>query len=158
MQKCNKDLEELKILRKYWLGLVHPYNIAQMKEIIFNKAGIDIDSGIKPDSVTKIKQHYATKLNMTPEEINLQFPSPRPVEDPRFNNRRYNLEVTNVYTPNYPFTQTPPIINTFPSNLNAHAPMRFSPTPPMNVPSYLSPIHQVNNMNISNSQNLLGNA
>jgi hypothetical protein len=71
--------------------LVHPYNIGQMKEILFTKAGIDIDSGIKPDSVAKIKQHYATKLNMTPEEISLQFPSPRPVEDPRFNNRRYNL-------------------------------------------------------------------
>ena len=50
-----------------------------MKEILLTKAGIDIDIGIKPDVVAKIKQHYATKLNMSPEEINLQFPTARPV-------------------------------------------------------------------------------
>jgi hypothetical protein len=37
-----------------------------MKEILFTKAGIDIDMGMKPDVVAKIKQHYATKLNMSP--------------------------------------------------------------------------------------------
>jgi len=66
-QKCNKDLEELKILRKYWLGLIHPHNLTQMKETILKNSSIDIDAGIKPETVLKIKQHYATKLNMSPE-------------------------------------------------------------------------------------------
>lgn len=38
-----------------------------MKETILTKAGIDVDAGIKPETVAKIKQHYATKLNMPPE-------------------------------------------------------------------------------------------
>ncbi len=65
LQKCNKDLQQLKILRKYWVGIIHPYCLAQMKEIIFVKANVDIDTGIKPDTLAKIKNHYATKLNMT---------------------------------------------------------------------------------------------
>lgn len=66
VQKCNKDLEELKILRKYWVGLIHPYQLTKMKETVLSKASVDIDTGIKPDTVAKIKQHYLTRLNMTP--------------------------------------------------------------------------------------------
>lgn len=132
-----------------------------MKEILLTKAGVDIDVGIRPDTVAKIKQHYATKLNMTADEINLQFPSARPVEDPRFNNRRYNLEVNSLYAPNYSYTQPQPqVINNFSNNLNSHPPMRLPQS--INVPPFVSQVHQVNNinsnMNMSNSQNVLGSA
>jgi hypothetical protein len=31
LQKCSKDLEELKILRKFWVGTIHPALLRQMK-------------------------------------------------------------------------------------------------------------------------------
>jgi hypothetical protein len=81
LQKCSRDLEELKILRKYWLGNIHPYCLSQMKDILLSKTNIDIDNGIKPEMLSKIKHHYATKLNMTPEEIALHFPLPKTNND-----------------------------------------------------------------------------
>ena len=40
--------------------------LQQMKENLLIKINCDIDNGIKPEKVTKIKAHYASKLNMRP--------------------------------------------------------------------------------------------
>jgi len=74
-----------------------------MKENILVKTNIDIDSGIKPEMVNKIKAHYANKLGMTTEEIALQFPAPRIIEESRtYNNQRYLVENQSKYpTTNY---------------------------------------------------------
>jgi hypothetical protein len=63
LQKCSKDIEELKILRKFWVGTIHPLLLRQMKEILLSKVNLDVDQGIKPEMVARIKAHYA-KMNM----------------------------------------------------------------------------------------------
>ena len=60
-------MEKIKILRKFWVGKIHPFLLQQMKDNILHKINCDIDHGIKPEIVDKIKTHYASKLNMTPE-------------------------------------------------------------------------------------------
>ena len=47
LQRCFKDLEELKILRKFWVGKLHPVFLSQMKENVWSQTKIDIDAGIK---------------------------------------------------------------------------------------------------------------
>jgi hypothetical protein len=63
-QKCSTEIEELKILRKYWVGKLHPYYLNQIKEIILQRTSIDIDCGFKLETINRIRQHYSSKLNM----------------------------------------------------------------------------------------------
>ncbi len=133
-----------------------------MKETIINKASIDIDAGIKPETVAKIKQHYATKLNMSPEEINLQFPPSKSIEDPRFSNKRYNIEANSLYPANFSYPQQPNIPNLptlpshpmpiFPVNPSfSHQPVKYPQN--INIPPYMSPL---NGINLTTSPNILG--
>ena len=66
MQKCSTEIEELKILRKFWVGKLHPYCLAQIKELILQRTGIDIDCGFKQETINGIRAYYSTKLNMGP--------------------------------------------------------------------------------------------
>ena len=51
------------------------------------KINIDLDHGIKTELVSKIKVHYANKLNMSPEEIERQFPPKQSVDEAIYNQR-----------------------------------------------------------------------
>jgi hypothetical protein len=64
-QKCSTEIEELKILRKYWVGKLHPYYLNQIKEILLQRTSIDIDCGFKPETINRIRQYYTSKLNMS---------------------------------------------------------------------------------------------
>lgn len=66
-QRCLSELEQLKILRKYWVGSIHPLLLQQMKDNIFLRTNIDIDSGFKPEAVSSIREYYESRLRMTPE-------------------------------------------------------------------------------------------
>ena len=75
MQRCSTEIEELKILRKFWVGKVHPYCLGQMKENIQQRASVDIDCGFKQEMINRIKTYYCTKLNLSSEEVALHLPS-----------------------------------------------------------------------------------
>lgn len=64
-QKCSTEIEELKILRKYWVGKLHPYYLNQIKEILLQRTSIDIDRGFKQETINRIRQYYSSKLNMS---------------------------------------------------------------------------------------------
>jgi len=42
-----KELEELRILRKFWVGKLHPALLNEIKKQIYLKTNIDIDDGFK---------------------------------------------------------------------------------------------------------------
>ena len=65
--------------------------------------------------VNKIKAHYANKLGMTQEDINLQFPAPRVIEEGnKYNNQRYIVENQPLYPPNSYYPNNPqPYQNNF---------------------------------------------
>ena len=58
--------------------------------------------------VNKIKAHYANKLGMTPEEINLQFPAPKNADEGnKYSNQRYIVDNQPSYSPNNYFPNNP---------------------------------------------------
>ncbi len=73
-QKCSGAMEELKILRKFWVGKLHPHCLVQMKEIILQRTGLDIDTGFKPEMINRIRDYYTSKLNMNAEEVAYHLP------------------------------------------------------------------------------------
>lgn len=76
-QKCSTEIEELKILRKYWVGRLHPYYLNQMKEAVLQRTSIDIDYGFKQETINRIRQYYSSKLNLSSEEMAQHLPSQR---------------------------------------------------------------------------------
>lgn len=103
-QRCLSELEQVKILRKFWLGTIHPLLLQQMKDNIYHRTGIDIDKGFKTETISSIKDYYLNRLKMTPEEIEYHLPSckpyliGRPPEDGKFREefgrRKYTEEET----------------------------------------------------------------
>ena len=80
-QKSNSDLEELKLLRKYWVGRVHPMLLYQIKQKVMERTGLDVDAGIRSDSLKSLKSYYV-KLGLTPQEIEYHLEG-RPETQPR---------------------------------------------------------------------------
>lgn len=60
------EIDQLKILRKYWVAVLHPSLLAQMHSNILYWTGIDIEYGFRPESVAAISQFYQNKLCMRP--------------------------------------------------------------------------------------------
>jgi hypothetical protein len=54
-----------------------------MREKVMARTGVDIDVFSKPETIAKIKAHYANKLNMTEEDIKKHFPPPRKPSEER---------------------------------------------------------------------------
>lgn len=47
LQKCYNEIEEIKLIRKFWLGIVHPTFLSRIREIIMVRVGVDVDMGFK---------------------------------------------------------------------------------------------------------------
>ena len=67
-QKSTADLEELKLMRKYWVGRVHPMLLWQIKQKAMASVGIDVDAGIRVERVKQLREYYA-RLGLSGEEI-----------------------------------------------------------------------------------------
>lgn len=67
-QKCQSEIMKLKILRKYWVGQLHPNLLIQIKDTVWRKCNVDIDSGFKIETINQIKNYYENKLKLSPQE------------------------------------------------------------------------------------------
>lgn len=54
-----------------------------IRDTVFNKTGIDIDTGIKPEIVAMIKEFYVNKLKLTPNEVEYHLPQKKTSSEPR---------------------------------------------------------------------------
>lgn len=103
------------------MGKLHPYCLAQIKDIIIQKTNIDIDCGFKPETINTIRNYYKSKLNMSAEEMAKHLPLLRKSEDRyvanSMNNQRYMVEATSLY-PNSNSYQTSSLIPSTLSNIS----------------------------------------
>ena len=68
------ELEEAKIIRKYWVRRIHPNLYLDLKGATLMKAGVDIDYLCNSDAISHIQHYYSTVLCMPVPEIHLHLP------------------------------------------------------------------------------------
>lgn len=72
-----REVEEAKVIRKYWVRRIHPGLYIDLKEATMRMVGIDIDLfdlNYNTDALLHIRHYYTNVLNMPPQELNYHLP------------------------------------------------------------------------------------
>ena len=73
-QRCFNEIEELKILRKLWVGSVHQALLARMREAVAAATNCDIETNFKSEAIASIKSFYQNRLRLSPQQVAALLP------------------------------------------------------------------------------------
>lgn len=62
------------MIRKYWVGRIHPKLYMDLKEVTFRRTGIDVDQLLNSDAIFDIQHYYSKVLGLPPQEIYFHLP------------------------------------------------------------------------------------
>lgn len=69
-----KEVEDAKIIRKYWVGRLHPSLYFDLQRVTLRKTGIDVDQIFNSHALFNIQRYYSKVLGLSPQEINSYLP------------------------------------------------------------------------------------
>jgi hypothetical protein len=72
-----KEVEEAKVIRKYWVRRIHPDLYIDLREVTLRIVGIDIDFfeiKYNTDALLHVRHYYTNVLNMPPKEVEYHLP------------------------------------------------------------------------------------
>lgn len=100
----NSSVEELKILRKLWLGTVNFAVLQAIRQRLIEHLGLDVEVGFTRDTIDSLEHYYRSVLKMddwsvrnhlpamTQKELEIRFMQPQPY--PHHEQLRYYMEPT----------------------------------------------------------------
>lgn len=78
-QRNYAGLDELKVMRKYWVGKLNKDLYRQLHQLVMRYFQVDIES-IPEDAVSDLKKFYIERLHMSYHDVYLQLPQLKHIE------------------------------------------------------------------------------
>lgn len=96
----HSSIEELKILRKLWLGTVNFSVLHNIRLRIMETIGVDIEAGFRRETIDKIDRYYRSVLNMDDWQVRQHLPTVTQGElEARYTYEAPPYQPNNILTP-----------------------------------------------------------